>query len=74
MYKVKMYKVKKLHFPTSTLQRESATGISYLLLLNKLPQSLVAQNNNKHLLFLTFSVGQEFGCGLAEGSGSGFLI
>ena len=34
----------------------------------------MAQSNNKHLLFLAFSLGWEFGYGLVDGSGSGFLM
>lgn len=34
----------------------------------------MAQNNNKHVLFLAFSVGQEFRYGVAGGHGAGFLM
>lgn len=63
-----------LHFHTSTLPKELGTDISYLLLLSKSPQNLVAQNSNKHVLFLAFSVGQEFRYGAAGGHGAGFLM
>lgn len=39
----------------------SSSIIGYLMLLNKLPQNLASENNNKHVLPRTISVGQKLG-------------